>query len=206
MLTQLLEATLTSLWIFFLTIVLSLPLGVIVARGRMSKSKVVSGLVNIYIMIMRGTPLMLQILFVYFAPYYLVGISYDRFTAVIIAFTINYAAYFAEIYRGGMQALHKGQIEAAASLGLSKWQSFVYVIVPQVFKIVLPSIGNEVITLVKDTALAQTIGVAELFRSAQTMSSRMFSVVPIFVAGIFYFIMNAIVAKAFDIAEKRLKH
>ncbi|MDD4010798.1 MAG: amino acid ABC transporter permease [Sphaerochaetaceae bacterium] len=206
MLTQLLEATLTSLWIFFLTIVLSLPLGVIVARGRMSKSKVVSGLVNIYIMIMRGTPLMLQILFVYFAPYYLVGISYDRFTAVIIAFTINYAAYFAEIYRGGMQTLHKGQIEAAASLGLSKWQSFVYVIVPQVFKIVLPSIGNEVITLVKDTALAQTIGVAELFRSAQTMSSRMFSVVPIFVAGIFYFIMNAIVAKAFDIAEKRLKH
>ncbi len=201
-----LEGTYTSLKIFFLTLLFSLPLGLIVARGRMSKYRVVSSLVNGYIMIMRGTPLILQLIFVYFAPYYIFGASTDRFTAVIIAFVINYAAYFAEIYRGGIQSISQGQIEASSVLGFSKFHTFTHIVMPQVVKTILPSMGNEVITLVKDTALAQTIGVAELFRVAQNAASRQFSTTPIFIAGIFYFIMNGVVSKSFDLIEKRLDY
>ena len=153
--------------IFALTLLFALPLGFIVAKGRMSKLWPVKTLVNIYIQIMRGTPLILQLIFVYFAPYYILGVSYDRFTAVIIAFVINYAAYFAEIHRSGLQAIDKGQYEASRVLGFNKIYTFFHIILPQVFKIILPALAGEVITLVKDTALAQTIGVAELFRAAQ---------------------------------------
>jgi len=201
-----LKATFTSLEIFFLTLLFALPLGLLVVKGRMAKNKVVSMLVNIYIMIMRGTPLILQLIFVYFAPYYLFKTSYDRFTAVIVAFVINYAAYFAEIYRGGIQSIAKGQYEASQVLGFTKTHTFFRIICPQVIKRIIPAMGNEVITLVKDTALAQTIGVAELFRVAQNASAREFSTMPIFIAGVFYFVMNGIVSKTFDRIEKNLAY
>jgi len=206
LLLQMLVATLTSLKIFALTLLFALPLGVLVARGRMAKNPIISALVNAYIMIMRGTPLILQLIFVYFAPYYIFGASYDRFTAVIVAYVINYAAYFAEIYRGGIQSIPKGQFEASEVLGFSKIHTFTHVVTPQVIKNIIPAMGNEVITLVKDTALAQTIGVAELFRVAQNASARQFSTMPIFIAGVFYFVMNAIVAKGFDNLEKKLNY
>lgn len=200
------EGTLTSIKIFALTLLFSLPFGFIVAKGRMSKLTVVNKLVNLYIQIMRGTPLILQLIFVYFAPYYLFKVSYDRFTAVILAFVLNYSAYFAEIYRGGIQSIAQGQYEASKVLGFSKPYTFFHIILPQVIKQILPSLSNEVITLVKDTALAQTIGVGELFRVAQTTASRQFSTLPIFVAGIFYFVMNYVVSKAFDFGEKKLSY
>lgn len=200
---QMLEASKVSLSIFFLTLVLSIPLGVVVSLGRMSKNKVLSGIVNVYIMIMRGTPLILQLIFVYFAPYYIFGASFNRFTACIVAFVINYAAYFAEIFRSGFQSIDPGQSQAAKALGLTSFQELWHIKMPQMIRIVIPSVGNEVITLVKDTALSQTIGVAELFRVAQNASARQFSTLPIFVAGVFYFVMNAVVSKAFTALEKK---
>ena len=201
-----LEGTVTSLQIFFLTLLFSLPLGFVVAKGKMTKLAPVRWITDLYIQIMRGTPLILQLIFFYFAPFYLFGVSYDRFTACIVAFVINYSAYFAEIYRSGLQSIDRGQYEAAKVLGFSKAYTFFHIVLPQVIKRILPALGNEVITLVKDTALAQTIGVAELFRVAQTASSREFSTVPIFIAGIFYFIMNYIVSRLFSVGEKKLSY
>ena len=206
MLVQMLEGTVVSLEIFALTLLFALPLGLAVAFGRMSRNRWLSGAVNVYMLVMRGTPLILQLIFIYFAPYYLFGLSYDRFTAAVAAFVINYAAYFAEIYRGGIEAIPAGQHEAGKVLGFTKPQVFFRIVLPQMVKRVLPAMGNETITLVKDTALAQTIGVAELFRVAQTASSRQFSTVPIFVAGVFYFAMNWAVAAAFARAEKKLDY
>lgn len=200
------QGTIVSLEVFFLTLLISIPLALPVAFGRMSKKPLLSGAVNLYLLIMRGTPLILQLIFVYFAPYYLFGLSSGRFAAVIIAFSVNYAAYFAEIYRGGIESIPKGQYEAAQVLGFTKAQTFFRIILPQVAKRILPSMGNEVITLVKDTALAQTIGVAELFRAAQNASARQFSTLPIFVAGVFYFVMNWAVSAAFARAEKKLAY
>ena len=206
MLVQMLEGTVVSLEIFALTLLFALPLGLAVAFGRMSRNRWLSGAVNVYMLVMRGTPLILQLIFIYFAPYYLFGLSYDRFTAAVVAFVINYAAYFAEIYRGGIESIPAGQHEAGQVLGFTKPQVFFRIVLPQMVKRILPAMGNEVITLVKDTALAQTIGVAELFRVAQTASSRQFSTVPIFVAGVFYFAMNWAVAAAFARAEKKLDY
>lgn len=203
-LSQMLSGTLVSLSVFSLTLLFSIPLALPVALARRSKSKLLRAPVSLYVLVMRGTPLILQLIFVYFAPYYLFGISYDRFTAVIIAFAINYAAYFAEIYRGGIDAIPKGQWEAAKVLGLTRTQTLFKIILPQVIRRILPAMGNEVITLVKDTALAQTIGVAELFRAAQNASARQFSTVPIFIAGVFYFVMNWLVTVVFEAAEKKL--
>ena len=201
-----LQGSLVSIEVFFLTLLFALPLALPIALGRMSRNRLVSGTVNAYLLVMRGTPLILQLIFVYFAPYYLFGVSYDRFVAVIIAFVINYAAYFAEIYRGGIESIPQGQYEAAKVLGFTRTQTFSRIVIPQVVKRILPSTANEVITLVKDTALAQTIGVAELFRVAQNASARQFSTLPIFVAGIFYFVMNWVVSAAFARAEKRLSY
>jgi len=201
---QMLSGTMVSLSVFFLTLLFSIPLALPVALARRSKSALLRAPVSLYVLVMRGTPLILQLIFVYFAPYYLFGISYDRFTAVIIAFAVNYAAYFAEIYRGGIDAIPKGQWEAAKVLGLTRTQTLFKIILPQVVRRILPAMGNEVITLVKDTALAQTIGVAELFRVAQNASARQFSTLPIFIAGVFYFVMNWIVTVAFEAAEKKL--
>lgn len=201
-----LEGTITSLEIFFLTLIFSLPLGFVVAKGRMTRIAPIRWIVDLYIQIMRGTPLILQLIFVYFAPFYIFGASYDRFTACIIAFVINYSAYFSEIYRSGLQSIDRGQYEASKVLGFTKAYTFFHIILPQVIKRILPALGNEVITLVKDTALAQTIGVAELFRVAQTASSREFSTLPIFIAGVFYFIMNYIVSRLFVVMEKKLNY
>lgn len=206
LLSLMLKGSIMNIKIFGLTLLFALPLGFIVAKGRMSKIKIVKALVNIYIQIMRGTPLILQLIFVYFAPYYIFGVSYDRFTAVIISFVINYAAYFAEIYRSGLQAIDKGQYEASNVLGFSKLYTFFHIILPQVFKIILPALAGEVITLVKDTALAQTIGVAELFRAAQNAASREFSTMPIFIAGVFFFVMNYLVSKFFNIVEAKMNY
>jgi amine acid ABC transporter, permease protein, 3-TM region, His/Glu/Gln/Arg/opine family len=206
MLQAMLQGSAVSIEIFFLTLIIAIPLALPVALGRMSRKPVVAVPVKLYILIMRGTPLILQIIFVYFAPYYLFKASYDRFVAVIIAFAVNYAAYFAEIYRGGIESIPKGQYEAAKVLGFTRRQTFMRIILPQVVKRILPAMGNEVITLVKDTALAQTIGVAELFRVAQNASARQFSTLPIFVAGAFYFVMNWAVSACFARLEKKLAY
>lgn len=195
-----------SLRIFGLTLLFSIPLGFIVAMGKMSKHKLISAPISLYILIMRGTPLILQIIFIYFGPYYIFNLSYDRFTAVIIAFSINYAAYFSEIFRGGMESMPIGQYEASASLGFTKTQTFFHIILPQVIKRIVPASANEVITLIKDTALAQVIGVTELFSLAQKQSSFKFSVAPLFVAGIFYFVLNWILSMLFSYIEKRLNY
>ncbi len=209
MLEAMLHGSLVSLEVFFLTLLFSLPLALPIAFGRMSANRAVRGTVNAYLLVMRGTPLILQLIFVYFVParfLYQIGIRYDRFLAVIIAFVINYAAYFAEIYRGGIESIPKGQYEAAKVLGFTKGQTFFRIVLPQVVKRIVPATANEVITLVKDTALASTLGVAELFRFAQNASSRDFSTMPIFLAGVFYFVMNWVVSACFDFFERKLSY
>ncbi len=206
LLVAMLQGSVTSLGVFFLTLLFSLPLGLLICMGRMHKSRIIRYPVSTLMLIVRGTPLILQLIFIYFAPYYLFRLSYDRFTAAIIAFSINYACYFAEIYRGGIESIPTGQYEASKILGFTKGQTFFRIILPQVIKRIIPATGNEVITLVKDTALAQTIGVAELFRAAQNAASREFSTVPIFIAGVFYFVMNWVVTALFVQLEKKLSY
>jgi len=195
-----------TIQLFVLTLILAIPLGLIISFGRRSKSRIINGIAGIYISIMRGTPLMLQLVVVYFGPYYIFGGKIDRFAAAVIAFALNYAAYFAEIYRGGIESIPKGQYEAGEVLGFTKIQVFFKIVLPQVVKRILPAISNEVITLVKDTALVTTIGVAEMFRAAQSEASRVASIEPLFVAGVFYYIMNLIVAQLFALAEKKLNY
>ena len=206
---QLLEGFWVSVQIFVLTLLFSMPLGMIVAFGRMSKSKLIRTIVKIYISIMRGTPLMLQILVVYFGPYYLFRIQMGRgyrFPAVILAFAINYAAYFAEIYRAGIESIPVGQYEAAQIMGYNKPQTFFKIILPQVFKRVLPPVTNETITLVKDTSLAFTISVAEMFTTAKEIASAQTSMVPLLAAGIFYYIFNLVVATLMEGLEKKFSY
>lgn len=201
-----LQGSLVSLEVFFLTLVFAIPLGFFISALRMSKFKVISGVTQLFLLLIRGTPLMLQLILVYFAPYYIFGSSLKRFTAAIIALSVNYAAYFAEIYRGGIQSIPVGQYEASKVLGYNKIQTFFSIVLPQVTKKIVPPMGNEVINLVKDTALVQVIGVIELLRIAQTTSSRLFSTTPIFIAGIFYLAMNAIVTVAFKVIENKLDY
>ena len=197
------SATLT---IFFLTLVFSIPLGMILALLRMSKRRVVSTPVALYILIMRGTPLMLQIFAIYFAIPMLLGQNLDRMSATVLAFSLNYAAYFAEIFRGGMMSIPVGQHEACQVLGFTKMQAFFHVVLPQVCKRVLLPVSNEVITLVKDTSLANIIAVSELFRAAKNEASRTASVEPLFVAGLFYLAMNGVVTLVFSYLTKRLDY
>lgn len=208
-LTQLGSGMCVSIQIFIVTLLFSLPLGLIVAFGRMSKCKIISAIVKFYISIMRGTPLMLQLMVVYFGPYYLLGIKVSngyRIWAALIGFIINYAAYFAEIYRSGIQSMPVGQYEAAKLLGYSKVQTFFIIILPQVIKRILPSVTNEVITLVKDTSLAFTISVAEMFSTAKALASSQTSMVPFVAAALFYYVFNFVVAWAMDLAEKKLNY
>lgn len=200
------EGVLVSLKIFGLTLAISIPLGLLVSVGKMSRHKIISVPVNFYILIMRGTPLILQLIFIYFAPFYLFGAVWDRFFAVIVAFAVNYAAYFSEIFRGGIESIPRGQYEASTVLGLTKGQTFFRIILPQVVKRIIPASANEVITLVKDTALAQVIGVTELFALAQKQAGFKTSVFPLFVAGVFYFVLNGIVTIAFAKVEKKLDY
>ena len=209
MLIQLAEGFWVSVQIFVLTLVFSMPLGLIVAFGRMSKNRIIRTIVKAYISVMRGTPLMLQILVVYFGPFYAFKIRMGggyRFPAVIIAFAINYAAYFAEIYRAGIESMPVGQYEAAQSLGYNKAQTFFKIILPQVFKRVLPPVTNETITLVKDTSLAFTISVAEMFTTAKQIAAAEANIIPLMSAGVFYYIFNLVVATLMESLEKKFSY
>ena len=211
-----LSGSVTSLEVFFLTLIFSIPLALPIAMGRMSKNKFLSGLVNVFLLIIRGTPLMLQLLVVYFGPGlfirwlvnlgYEVSFSWNRFVAAIIALSINYAAYFAEIYRGGIESIPKGQYEASKVLGYTPKQTFFRIVLPQVVKRIVPAMGNEVITLVKDTALVSVIGVSELLMVAKERQGALFSFVPLFLAGVFYFVMNWVVSFVFQRLEKKLAY
>ena len=198
-----------SIQIFVVTLVVSLPLGLVIAFGRMSKNKVLQSIVKVYISAMRRTPLMLQLMVVYFGPSYLFGIrvgtSY-RLWATFIGFSINYAAYFAEIYRSGIQSMPAGQYEAAYILGYSRFQTFFKIILPQVIKRILPSVTNEVITLVKDTSLAFTLSVAEMFSIAKALAASQTNMIPFVAAGLFYYIFNLVVAVAMEWFEKKLDY
>lgn len=199
----------TSIEIFTVTLLVSLPLGLLISFGRMSKNPVLRAVVKFYISIMRGTPLMLQLMVVYFGPYYLFGIRVGngyRLWAAFIGFAVNYAAYFAEIYRSGIQSMPAGQYEAAKLLGYTKRQTFFRIIFPQVVKRILPSITNEVITLVKDTSLAFTISVMEMFTVAKALASSQVSMVPFVAAGLFYYIFNLLVASFMEYAEKKMNY
>lgn len=183
--------------IFFSTLIFSLPLGLLVAFAKMSKLKVLSGFASIFISILRGTPLMLQLIMWYFGPYYIFGISLGlswRIPAIIIGFSINYAAYFAEIYRSGIQSIPIGQYESASVLGYSKAQTFFKIIFPQMVKRVIPPVTNEIITLVKDTSLAFVVTYTEMFTVAKQIAAAKTTIVPLFIAGVFYYIFNYLVA------------
>ena len=206
-----------SIEVFLLTLLFSIPLAIPIAYGRMSKNKLLSGTTNIFLLIIRGTPLMLQLLIVYFGPGLFINwlnktfdagiiFRWPRFVAAIVALSINYACYFSEIYRGGIESIPKGQYEAATVLGYTQKQTFFCIILPQVIKRIIPAMGNEVITLVKDTALVSVIGVMELLMVAKERQSALFSFWPLFIAGIFYFVMNWAVAFIFQKIEKKLSY
>ena len=209
MLQQLCIGLVKTVEIFVLTLVFSLPLGLLISFGRMSKDAILKTIIKIYISIMRGTPLMLQLIVVYFAPYYVFGVKISRsyrFIAVILAFTLNYAAYFAEIYRAGIESMSVGQYEAAHILGYSKSQTFFRIILPQVIKRILPPITNETITLVKDTSLASVLAFAEMFALAKQIAASETSVVPLMVAGLFYYIFNLVVATGMEKLEEAMNY
>jgi polar amino acid transport system permease protein len=202
LITQMLESTLVTLRIFFVTAIFALPLGMLAALGRMTKIKIINVPVRIYILLMRGTPLMLQLLFIFYGFKPIFGIQLDRIPAAEVAFVLNYAAYFAEIFRGGIASIPRGQREAAKVLGMTRQQTFFRILLPQVIKAILPPMGNEFITLVKDTSLAQVIGVVELLKTTSDWVSSAVSMVPFAIAGVFYLLMNAIVTRCFTAAEK----
>ncbi|HIX24190.1 MAG TPA: amino acid ABC transporter permease [Candidatus Lachnoclostridium avicola] len=209
MLPQLFDGMAVTIQIFVVTLVFSLPLGLLVSFGRMAKNPVIRWIARAYISIMRGTPLMLQLFIVYFGPYYIfrIRVTNDyRLWAVFIGFVINYAAYFAEIYRSGIQSMPAGQYEAAKLLGYSRFQTFFKIIFPQVVKRILPSVTNEVITLVKDTSLAFTISVIEMFTVARQLASSQVSMMPFVAAGIFYYVFNLLVAVVMEFFEKKLSY
>lgn len=209
MIAQLGQGMLTSVLIYVLTLIGAVPLALPLALARGGKSKIARLLTGAYISFMRGTPLMLQLIAVYFGPWYLFRIRISdgyRFYAVIIAFVLNYAAYFAEIYRAGIAAVPKGQREAAAVLGYTNAQAFFRIVLPQVIKHILPPMANEFITLIKDTSLAFAIGVMEMFTLAKQISSAQRSMAPLIAAAVFYYVFNAIVAFIMGRAEKRLDY
>ena len=208
MLSQLSGGMLKSMGIFFLTLLFSLPLGLLVAFGRMSKNRILQTVTKVYISIMRGTPLMLQLLVWYFGPYYLFGMNIGgyRFTAIIIGFSVNYAAYFAEIYRSGIESIPVGQYVAAKMLGYSGRSTFIKIILPQVIKRILPAVTNEVITLVKDTSLSFALSYAEMFTIAKQIAAAQTSFMPFVVAAVFYYVFNLIVAVVMERIEKALSY
>ena len=205
---------LKSISIFCWTLLFSLPLGLLIAFGRMSKVKIfgrfriVRGITKLYIDIMRGTPLMLQLMVVFYGPFFLFGTNINgfRYPAIIIAFSINYAAYFAEIYRSGIESMPKGQYEAAEVLGYTKAQTFVHIILPQVIKRVLPAITNEMVTLVKDTSLAFSLAYMEMFTIAKQIVAKETTFVPFAVAAVFYFIFNWLVSAGMIRLEEKLNY
>ena len=208
MITKMSEGLGRTCAIFFLTLLFSLPLGMMVAMLRMSKNRAVSTATKVYIAVLRGTPLMLQLLAVTYGPFYLfgAGVAREKLIPVLIAFSLNYAAYFAEIYRGGIESMSRGQYEAAEVLGYSKAQCFMRIILPQVIKRILPSVTNEVVTLVKDTSMAFTVAYQEMFTIGKQIANSQTSFMPFLIAGVFYFIFNAAVSFIMGWAEKRLSY
>lgn len=206
---QLAGGMLITIEIFVSTLVFSLPLGLLVCFARMSKIGIVRITAKVYISVMRGTPLMLQLMMVYFGPYYIFGIRITpayRMIAVMIGFAINYAAYFAEIYRGGIESMSVGQYEAAKLLGYNRGQTFFRIILPQVIKRIVPSVTNEMITLVKDTSLAFVLAVAEMFTRAKQIAASQTSMMPFLAAAIFYYVFNLIIAMAMEKYEEKLNY
>ena len=209
MLSLLSEGFVTSLLIFALTLLFSMPLGLAVMFGRRSRLTPLRGFIKAYISIMRGTPLMLQLMVVFYGPKLLLGVTVPgnwRLTAVIVAFVINYAAYFAEIYRGGIEAVPKGQTEAGQVLGMTKSQIFFKVTLLQVVKRILPPMGNEVITLVKDTSLAFVLGIMEMFTQAKAIAAAQTSMMPYVIAGLIYWVFNFVVVMVLNRVEKRMNY
>jgi len=201
----LLDGFKTSLWVFLITAIFSIPLGIIVCLLRLSRIKIISMITQAYILIMRGTPLLLQIIFVYFGlP--IMGIVLNREVSVSIAFILNYAAYFGEIFRGGINSIDVGQFEAAKVLKLSKTTTYLGIILPQVFKIVLPSLGNELITLIKDTSLVYVLGLGDILRAAKTLSNKDATITPLFIAGAIYLIFIWFVTILLKRVEMRLEY
>ena len=205
----LLEGLGLSAWIFVVTLVGSLPLGIVVALARMSKFKPLSPIAQFYISILRGTPLMLQLMAFMFAPYYLFGISMDtdwKYGACALGFILNYSAYFAEIYRSGLQSIPKGQYEAALVLGYSRSQTFFKIVLPQVIKRIMPAMGNEIITLVKDTSLAFVLGVAEMFSVAKAISASEVSMIPYALAALIYWVFCLLIEFIIGRVEKKMAY
>ncbi|MGL5315744.1 MAG: amino acid ABC transporter permease [Peptostreptococcaceae bacterium] len=200
-----LEGLAITLSVFFLTLIISIPLGMIIAFMRMSNKKILSQIAKLYILILRGTPLLLQLIFIFFGlP--LIGIVFDRFSAAVIAFGLNYAAYYAEIFRGGIESIDRGQYEGALVLGMSKSHMYRRIIFPQVIKRILPAMSNEVITLIKDTAIVYTIGLNDILRIAQIAQNQKASLVPLIEAGAVYLILIGIITYLFKKIEKRYSY
>lgn len=201
LLPQVLEGLSVTLQIFILTLVLSISLGIVVALGRLSKNKILNNITGFYILIMRGTPLLLQIVFIFFGlPS--VGIVFDRFPAAILAFTLNYAAYFAEIFRAGIASIEEGQYEGAKVLGFPQKYIFFKIVLPQATKRILPAVANEIITLVKDTALVYVVGLDELLKVGKIASNREASLVPLLIVGAIYLLLIAVLSELFKKLEK----
>lgn len=195
----------TTLSVFFLTLVLSIPLGILVALARLSNIKPLVAVVKFYIWVMRGTPLLLQIVVIFFGlP--IIGITFDRYPAAILAFVLNYAAYFGEIFRGGIESIDRGQYDAAKVLGFTPVKTYQRIILPQMIKIVLPSVANEVITLIKDTSLVYVVGLGELLRAGKIASNRDASLVPLILVGIFYLALTGVLTTAFQKLEERYSY
>ncbi|CAH1854043.1 amino acid ABC transporter permease [Convivina praedatoris] len=193
----------STLGVFFITLLGSIPLGILVSVGMKSPYFTIRWLINGYIWIMRGTPLLLQLIFIYYGLS-MIGINFPRFEAAVLAFVVNYAAYLAEIFRGGLQSIPKGQYDAAKVLGFSRSQTFFKIVLPQVIKIIMPSFGNEVINLVKDTSLVYVIGLGDILRAGSIAASRDVTLIPYLVVGILYLIMTAAVTVSLRRSEKRL--
>lgn len=204
---QLMQGLGETLKVFIVTLIISIPLGIVVAELRLSKIKIVSVLTEGYIFIMRGTPLLLQIFFIFFGlPLVSNSLAIDRFPAVIVAFSLNYAAYFGEIFRAGINSIDKGQYEGAEVLGLSKGQIFFRIILPQAIKIILPAVSNEVTTLVKDTALVYVVGLSDLLKIAKSAANRDASILPFFVVAVVYMIIIGFLSTLMKRIEKRFEY
>ncbi|GAA0774131.1 amino acid ABC transporter permease [Clostridium subterminale] len=205
LLPQVFQGLKVTIEVFILTLALSIPLGILVAQGRLSKNKILNKITSGYILIMRGTPLLLQIVFIFFGlP--IIGITFDRFPAAILAFTLNYAAYFAEIFRAGIVSIDEGQYEAAKVLGFSQKYIFFKIVLPQAIKRILPAVANEVITLVKDTALVYVVGLDELLKVGKIASNTEASLMPLLIVGIIYLLLIAVFSEVFKRLEKRYSY
>ncbi len=206
LLREMLGGSLVTLEIWGFTLLFALPLGLLVCQMRLSKNKVLMGISKLYIFYFRGTPLMLQLLFMFFGVPLIIGAPLGREFAAILAFILNYAAYFAEIYRGGIQSIPKGQYEAAHVLGLSNRVTFTKIILPQVAKRILPPMGNEIITLVKDTALVYAIAINDLLREAKIAALRDVSIMPFVVSVVFYLVLTGLLTKLLNVIERKFAY